>query len=52
MGYYFLTVMVGWLDRHPELRPDLLMWLPNLIFLGVGLWLFWRVDRHGHAGRA
>ena len=52
MGYYFLTVMVGWLDRHPELRPGLLMWLPNLIFLGVGLWLFWRVDRHGHAGRA
>lgn len=46
MGYYFLTVMIGWLENHPELRPDLLMWLPNLIFLGVGLWLFWRVDRH------
>jgi lipopolysaccharide export system permease protein len=45
MGYYFLIVEVGWLDRHPELRPDLLMWLPNLIFLGVGGWLFWRVDR-------
>ena len=45
LGYYFLTIEVGWLDRHPELRPDLLMWLPNLIFLGVGLWLFWRVDR-------
>ena len=45
MGYYFLTVAIGWLDRHPEWRPDLLMWLPNLIFLGVGLWLFWRVDR-------
>jgi lipopolysaccharide export system permease protein len=46
MGYYFLSVEVGWLDRHPELRPDLLLWLPNLIFLGVGVWLFWRVDRH------
>jgi lipopolysaccharide export system permease protein len=45
MGYYFLTVAIGWLDRHPEWRPDLLMWLPNLIFVGVGLWLFWRVDR-------
>jgi lipopolysaccharide export system permease protein len=45
MGYYFLTVEVGWLDRHPELRPDLLLWLPNLIVLGVGAWLFWRVDR-------
>ena len=46
MGYYFLTIAVGWLDKHPELRPDLLMWLPNLVFLGVGVWLFWRIDRH------
>jgi lipopolysaccharide export system permease protein len=45
MGYYFLTVAIGWLDRHPEMRPDLLMWLPNLIFIGAGLWMFWRVDR-------
>jgi len=45
MGYYFSTVAVGWLDRHPALRPDLLMWLPNLLFLGVGVWMFWRVDK-------
>jgi lipopolysaccharide export system permease protein len=47
MAYYFLTVVIGWLEDRPELRPDLLMWLPNLIFLGVGLWLFWRTDRAG-----
>ena len=46
MTYYFLTVIIGWLENRPALRPDLLTWLPNLIFLGVGLWLFWRVDRH------
>jgi lipopolysaccharide export system permease protein len=46
MTYYFITVIIGWLENRPELRPDLLIWLPNLIFLGVGLWLFWRVDRH------
>jgi lipopolysaccharide export system permease protein len=45
LSYYFLTIAVGWLERRPELRPDLLMWLPNLIFIGLGLWLFWRVDR-------
>jgi lipopolysaccharide export system permease protein len=45
MGYYFLTVAIGWLDRRPDMRPDLLMWLPNLIFVGLGLWMFWRVDR-------
>jgi lipopolysaccharide export system permease protein len=45
LGYYFLTVMVGWIDRHPEYRPDLLLWLPNVIFLGVGLWLFSRIEK-------
>jgi lipopolysaccharide export system permease protein len=45
LGYYFLTIMIGWLDRHPEYRPDLLLWLPNLISLGLGLWLFCRLDR-------
>jgi lipopolysaccharide export system permease protein len=45
LGYYFMTIAIGWLERRPDLRPDLLMWLPNLVFVGVGLWLFWRVDR-------
>ena len=45
LGYYFLTVMVNWLDRHPEYRPDLLFWIPNLLFFGLALWLFSRVDR-------
>ncbi len=45
LGYYFLTVMVNWLDRHPEYRPDLLFWIPNLIFLALALWLFRRVDQ-------
>jgi lipopolysaccharide export system permease protein len=37
--------MVGWLDHHPEYRPDLLLWLPNLIVIGLGVWLFYRLDR-------
>jgi lipopolysaccharide export system permease protein len=45
LGYYFLTVMVGWLDRHPEYRPDLLLWMPNLLIMAVGVWLFSRIDR-------
>lgn len=43
--FYFSTVMVKWLDRQPELRPDLLLWLPNLFFMGLGIWLFVRLDR-------
>ena len=45
MGYYFGTIMVGWVDGHPALRPDLLMWLPNLGFQGLGFWMFYKVDR-------
>lgn len=45
LGFYMLTVAVKWLDRRPEFRPDLLMWAPNVIFIGLGLWLFARIDR-------
>ena len=45
LGYYLLMVMVGWLDRHPEYRPDLLLWLPNAIFFALGVWLFRRIEK-------
>ena len=40
MAYYFATIVIGWFDTHTALRPDLLMWLPNLVFQGVGLGCF------------
>jgi lipopolysaccharide export system permease protein len=45
LSFYMLTVMVKWLDRHPEYRPDLLIWLPNIVFIGLGIRLFLRIDR-------
>jgi lipopolysaccharide export system permease protein len=45
MAYYFSTVVFGWFDNKPEFRPDLLMWLPNLAFQALGIWMFRRVDR-------
>jgi len=45
MGYYFLSVCVGWLEGRPELRPDLLLWAPSLMFLGLAGWLFSRLGR-------
>lgn len=45
LGFYLMTVAIKSLDRHPEFRPDLLLWLPNVIFLGLGVWLFTRIDR-------
>ena len=45
MGYYFTTVVAGWFDNKPEFRPDLLMWLPNIAFQALGIWMFRKVDR-------
>jgi lipopolysaccharide export system permease protein len=45
LGYYFVTITVGWFDNYPALRPDLLMWLPNVVFQSLGLWMFYKVDR-------
>lgn len=45
LGYYFATIIVGWFDNQPALRPDLLMWLPNVAFQSLGLWMFYKVDR-------
>jgi lipopolysaccharide export system permease protein len=45
MAYYFVTIVVGWVDNHPALRPDLLMWLPNIGFQTLGFWMFYKVDR-------
>lgn len=45
LAYYFATIVVGWFDNTPALRPDLLMWLPNLAFQSLGMWMFYKVDR-------
>jgi lipopolysaccharide export system permease protein len=46
MTYYFLIIMVSWLEDLPSLRPDLLIWLPNLIFQAIGFWMIRRASRH------
>lgn len=45
LGYYFLTFAVGWLDRQPQLRPDILVWLPPVLFISFGIWMYRRVER-------
>lgn len=45
MAYYFTTVVVGWFDNKPQYRPDLLMWVPNIAFQALGIWMFRKVDR-------
>ena len=46
MTYYFLIIVVSWLEGKPALRPDVLIWLPNLIFQAIGFYLIQRANRH------
>jgi lipopolysaccharide export system permease protein len=40
--YYFMLFSITLLRTHPELRPDLLLWLPNFTFEALGGWLLYR----------
>ena len=45
--FYFLFIIIAdTLRAKPSLHPEFLVWLPNLIFLGLGWWLFRRMSRH------
>ena len=37
LAYYFLSEAAKWLEGYPQMRPDILLWLPNLIFVWLGL---------------
>ena len=45
LGFYFMNVIVGWLDNQPALRPDLLLWVAPVLYIALGAWLFRRVGR-------
>lgn len=45
MIYYFLTVTASWLENVPDLRPDLLLWVPTVLFVLMGGMMFRRTDR-------
>ncbi len=41
--YYLGIIIIGWLEKNPSLRPDLLIWIPNLIFQALGFYFFNKV---------
>ena len=46
LTYYFLIVVVSWFDGNRSLRPDLLIWLPNIIFQVFGFIMIKKAGRH------
>lgn len=43
--YYLVMVLISFLEKKPYLRPDLLIWVPNVLLEGLGLWGLWRLCR-------
>ena len=44
LGYYLLTICVGLAEDYPALMPERLIWLPNLLFIGIGIALLKKIE--------
>ncbi len=43
--YFFFIVMVDTVRSNPKFHPELLIWLPNVVFISLGACLFYRMSR-------
>jgi lipopolysaccharide export system permease protein len=43
--YFFLMILVDTIRDKPALHPELLIWSPNVLFIGLGSILFYRLSR-------
>ena len=43
--YFFFIIIADTMRKNPHAHPELLIWVPNLIFIPLGAFLFWRLGR-------
>ena len=43
--YFLCIIFADTVRNKPHLHPEILVWSPNILFVGLGLWLFWRLSR-------
>lgn len=44
IAYYFAMMVVSWLENQPAIRPDLLVWTPNIVFQSAGFFMLYRAN--------
>jgi lipopolysaccharide export system permease protein len=45
VGYYTMLSVAGMMKEREDLHPHLLVWVPNILFFGLGLHLFRKLSR-------
>lgn len=43
--YFFFIIMADVFRSNPAAHPAILIWIPNVLFIGLGAILFWRLSR-------
>jgi lipopolysaccharide export system permease protein len=43
--YFFFVPLVDIVRSNPKFHPELLIWLPNVVFISLGAFLFYRMSR-------
>jgi lipopolysaccharide export system permease protein len=44
-GYFFFSQLATMAQNNPNLHPELLIWLPNIVFIIFGSFLFWKLSK-------
>jgi lipopolysaccharide export system permease protein len=43
--YFFFIIIADTVRNNPRVHPEFLVWTPNVLFIGLGMWLFVRLSR-------
>ena len=43
--YFIFILIADAMKENPKAHPEFLIWLPNVLFIGLGLWLFYKLSR-------
>ena len=43
--YFIFILIADAVKENPKAHPEMLIWLPNVLFIGLGLWLFYKLSR-------
>ena len=45
LTYYLFFVLAGMASGKPKWHPEILVWLPNVLFMSVGAYRFYRLSK-------